>query len=63
MAQVGSGPDKVTRLLLGPLSLGAEFVLTVEPVQVNGEPLGCVSSRICGSYGISTADRTPIVTR
>ncbi|MDT4973004.1 MAG: hypothetical protein QOG22_3147, partial [Pseudonocardiales bacterium] len=39
MAQVGSGPDKVTRLLLG---LGAEFVLTVEPVQVNGEPLGCV---------------------
>jgi hypothetical protein len=42
MAQVASGPDKVTRLLLGPLSLGAEFVLTVEPVQVNGEPLGCV---------------------
>jgi RNA polymerase sigma-70 factor (ECF subfamily) len=38
VARVVSGPDKVTRLLLSLLSQGAELGLSVEPVQVNGEP-------------------------
>jgi RNA polymerase sigma-70 factor, ECF subfamily len=38
VARVVTGVDKVTRLLLGLLSQGAELGLTIESVQINGEP-------------------------